>query len=94
MDSGKGVLDRVQIRKTRTFDSSPTRQRGHGGWTPKTFADVDLWPRSCDRVAATIERVKADDPRELRRRSGNSTRTDIVADPADPTPPSSVTLAA
>lgn len=65
----KGILDRVQIRKTRTFDSSPTRRRGDGGRTPKTFADVDLAAIS-DRIAATIERVKADDPRELHRRIG------------------------
>lgn len=63
----KGVLKQVQVRKTRTFDSSPTRKRGHSSRAPKTFADVDLDVIS-DRIADTIERAKATDPRELTRR--------------------------
>lgn len=63
----KGVLKQVQVRKTRTFDSSPTRKRGHSSRTPKTFADVNLDAIS-GQIAATIERAKATDPRELTRR--------------------------
>lgn len=63
----KEILKQVQVRKTRTFDSSPTRTRGHSNRTPKTFADVDLAAIS-GRIAATIERAKATDPRELTRR--------------------------
>lgn len=63
----KGILKQVQVRKTRTFDSSPTRTRGHSSRSPKTFADVDLAAIS-GRIAATIERAKATDPRELTRR--------------------------
>ncbi|MBO0881498.1 MAG: ATP-binding protein, partial [Mycobacterium sp.] len=63
----KHVLQRVQVRATRTFDSSPTRKRGQSTRTPKTFADVDLAAIS-DRIAATIERAKATDPKELAKR--------------------------
>ncbi|MFE6508078.1 helicase HerA-like domain-containing protein [Nocardioides sp. NPDC057764] len=63
----KEILKEVQVRKTRTFDSSPTRTRGHSNRTPKTFADVDLAAIS-GQIAATIERAKATDPRELTRR--------------------------
>lgn len=63
----KGILERVQVRKTRTFDSSPTRTRGHSHRVPKTFAEVDL-EAIRGRIAATIERAKASDPRDLTRR--------------------------
>lgn len=63
----KGVLKQVQVRRTRTYDSSPTRTRGEASRAPKTFADVDLEAIS-GRIAATIERAKATDPRELTRR--------------------------
>ncbi|MFV8160621.1 ATP-binding protein [Mycobacterium sp. 134] len=61
------VLQRVQVRHTRTFDSSRTRRRGQSSRVPKTQADIDLSVIS-DRMAATIERAKAQDPRELGRR--------------------------
>jgi hypothetical protein len=63
----KQILQRVQVRTTRTFDSSPTRKRGQSTRTPKTFADVDLAAIS-SRIAATIERAKDSDPRELHKR--------------------------
>lgn len=63
----KHILQRVQVRPTRTFDSSPTRTRGHSRRTPATFADVDLAAIS-DRIAATIERAKASDPKALTKR--------------------------
>lgn len=61
------LLQQVQVRKTRTFDSSPTRKRGESGRAPKALADVDLDAIS-GRIAATIERAKATDPRELTKR--------------------------
>lgn len=63
----KTILKKVQIRRTRTFDSSPTRRRGHSSRPPKTFADVDLASIS-DRMADTIERAKATDPVALNKR--------------------------
>lgn len=63
----KQILQRTQVRQARTFDSSSTRKRGQRSRVPKTFADVDLAAIS-DRIAATIERAKEHDPRELHRR--------------------------
>lgn len=60
------LFKRTQVREARTFDSSPTPRRGASKRAPKTFADVDLAAVS-ERIASTIERQKADDPRELRR---------------------------
>lgn len=62
-----GILERVQVRKTRTFDSSPTGQRGGKVTEPKSFADVDMGAIET-RMAATIERAKKDDPRELKKK--------------------------
>ncbi|MGJ1741461.1 ATP-binding protein [Clavibacter sepedonicus] len=60
----KKILKQVQVRGTRTFDSSPTRTRGAASRVPTTLAAVDLDAIST-RIAATVERAKATDPREL-----------------------------
>jgi hypothetical protein len=60
------VLQRVQVRTSETFDSSPTRKRGEHQREPKSFADVDMAAIET-RMAETIERAKASDPKELRR---------------------------
>jgi len=65
----EGILRHVAIRERRTFDSSATPKPGESRRQPKTVADVDLEALR-ERMAATIERAKADDPRELRRRLG------------------------
>lgn len=62
-----GILKRVQVRATDTFDSSPTRRRGHRPVDPKGFADVDL-SQIEEQMAATLERAKETDPKELRKR--------------------------
>ena len=62
----KKILKQVQVRGTRTFDSSPTRTRGAASRVPTTLAAVDLDAIST-RIAATVERAKATDPRELTR---------------------------
>jgi len=62
----EGILKRIRIRKRETFDSSATPKPGQAQREPKTVADVDLAALS-ERMAATIERAKAEDPRELRR---------------------------
>lgn len=63
----RGVLSRVQGRKTRTFDSSPTKKRGQSARAPKTFADVDL-SAITERMQATIERAQSTDPRALTKK--------------------------
>lgn len=61
------ILQRVRIRARRTFDSSRTPEAGETSSTPRAFAKVDLEKLGA-RIAATVERAKADDPKELRRR--------------------------
>lgn len=60
------ILQRVTVRPARTFDSSPTRKRGQASRAVTTLTDIDLSAIS-QRMAATIERAKEADPRQLRR---------------------------
>jgi hypothetical protein len=61
------VFRRARIRKAQTFDSSSTPKAGEQRPGPKKLAEVDL-DALRERIAATIEQAKANDPRELRRR--------------------------
>ena len=62
------TVKRVKIRRRWTFDSGATPKNVKAGQERKvaTLADVDLEALR-GRMAETIERVKADDPKELRR---------------------------
>lgn len=60
------VFQRVKVRRRETFDSSATPKVGQRISSPKTLAQVDLQALE-QRIAATIERARAEDPRELRR---------------------------
>lgn len=60
------LLKRVTIRERETFDSSATPKRGVRRAEPKVRAEIDLEKLSAD-IRATVERAKADDPKELRR---------------------------
>ncbi len=60
------VLKQVAFRFRKTYDSASTPKVGEKRPTPKALADVDL-DQLRGRLAATIERAKADDPKELRR---------------------------
>jgi uncharacterized protein len=60
------TMKRVQVRRRRTFDSGATPKSGSSR-KPATLADVDLGAVT-KAMAATIERAKTEDPRELRRR--------------------------
>jgi uncharacterized protein len=65
---GKPIgLRRVRIRERETFDSSATPKAGEHRAEPKALAPVDL-EKLRDRMAQTIERAQADDPKELRKR--------------------------
>ena len=61
------AFQRVQVRRRETFDSSATPEVGQQPKAPKRLAQVDL-ERLRARIATTIEKATADDPRELRRR--------------------------
>lgn len=59
---------RHQIRRRRTFDSgaTPKNVKADQGKPMATLADIDL-PALESQMRSTIERVKADDPKVLRR---------------------------
>lgn len=64
---GKPIgLKRVQILDRETFDSSATPKVGQRAVEPKALAPVDL-EQLRTQMAATIEKAKAEDPKELRR---------------------------
>ena len=60
-----GILKQIKVRKARTFDSSATPLPGQIRVEPKRMAPIDL-ERLGQRIGATLERAKAEDPRELR----------------------------
>jgi hypothetical protein len=62
-----GKMERVQMRRRRTFDSGATPKHAKGAKPAASLADVDLAAVQKE-MAATIEKAKADDPRELRKR--------------------------
>ena len=65
-----GIFKRVHIRARETFDSSSTPKAGEKREGPKKIAAVDL-DELRTKLAATIERAKADNPAELRRQVGD-----------------------
>ena len=61
------TLVKIQFRRRRTFDSGATPKVGGKPRPPATLAEVDLASIK-EAMAETIEKAKADDPRELRAR--------------------------
>ncbi|MDB4874419.1 MAG: hypothetical protein JWM41_865 [Gemmatimonadetes bacterium] len=61
-----GIFKRVHVSAIETFDSGATPKSGERRAEPKTVADVDLGALQ-RQMAATIEKAKADDPKELRK---------------------------
>jgi hypothetical protein len=65
--TSNGIFQRIHTDPIETFDSGATPKTTEKRVEPKRRADVDL--AALERqMAATIERAKAEDPRELRRR--------------------------
>jgi Helicase HerA, central domain len=62
-----GIFKRVHVLPIETFDSGASPAPGVKPVEPKNLADVDLNALK-GQMAATIEKAKADDPRELRKR--------------------------
>ena len=62
-----GIFKRVHVLPIETFDSGATPKAGEQRIEPKRAADVDLEALR-RQMASTIERAKADDPKELRKR--------------------------
>ena len=63
------LMKRIQVRRRWTFDSgaTPANIRSKEGRSPTTLADVDLAILQAE-FKSSIEKAKADDPRELRRK--------------------------
>lgn len=61
-----GIFKRVHVLPIETFDSGATPKPGEKRVEPKTLADVDL-DAVKRQMAETIERAKADDPKELKK---------------------------
>jgi hypothetical protein len=61
-----GIFQRIHTSAIETFDSGATPKPGEKRQEPKAAAEIDLEALR-RQMAATIERAKADDPRELRR---------------------------
>lgn len=67
----------VRFRQRRTFDSGATPKVGQARRKPATVADVDLAAIGA-AMADTIEKAKADDPKELRKQLRD--RDELIAD--------------
>jgi uncharacterized protein len=65
------LMERVQIRRRWTYDSAatPANVRAKERRAPATLGDIDLAALQKE-FASTIEKAKAEDPRELRKRIG------------------------
>jgi hypothetical protein len=79
------IFQRVHVRNRETFDSSATPKRGEARAAPKVLAEVDLEELK-KRIAGTIEKAKAQDPRELQRRVAELERQLRAAAAARPSP--------
>jgi uncharacterized protein len=60
------IAEKVHISKRDTYDASSTPKGNAKSIKPKTLAKADL-EQLGEQIAATIEKAKADDPRELRK---------------------------
>ncbi len=61
------VLQKIHISEKQTFDSTSTPKIGKGTLRARELRQIDLDALKT-KMAATIERAKAEDPRELRKR--------------------------
>lgn len=63
----RGILERVEIRRIRTFDSYRTPKPGERQVEPKARKQLDLDALG-EQMRATVERAKANDPGELKKK--------------------------
>lgn len=67
------ILKRVRVRELKTFDSSATPKVGAKRVVPQRLAPVDIAELRA-RIAETIERAEAEDPKALRARIATLSR--------------------
>lgn len=70
----RGILRRIDVRRIKTFDSYATPKPGETITEPTARQELDLDALG-ERIAATVERAKADDPTHLRARITELERT-------------------
>ncbi|MDN4174714.1 DUF87 domain-containing protein [Nocardioides sp. SOB77] len=80
----QGLLQRVAVRRIRTFDSHATPKPGQKRVAPGARAALDLQALG-ERITATVEKAKADDPKHLHRRIAELER-DLAAERSKPAP--------
>jgi uncharacterized protein len=61
-----GIFVRARVLPIVTFDSGATPKPGERQVVPKNLADIDLGVLK-EKMAATIEKAKSDDPKELKK---------------------------
>lgn len=61
-----GIFKRIHVLPIETFDSGATPRAGEKRVEPKNLADVDIGALT-KQMADTIEKARADDPKELRK---------------------------
>ena len=61
------IGERVEIRRRKTFNSGATPKPGEVKIEPKVLAEVDI-EQLGEQIAATVERAKANDPKQLQKR--------------------------
>jgi hypothetical protein len=76
----RDLLQRVKVHRRRTFDSSATPKAGERRVEPTERAAIDI-EQLGEKIAATAEKAKAEDPRELRRRI-TALERDLAAKPS------------
>lgn len=81
----RGEPVRFRFRMRHTYDAGATPEIGKSRRPPSTLADVDLAAIK-ESMAETIEKAKADDPKELRKRIAQLERELAEARAATPEP--------
>lgn len=61
------VFEKIKIRERETFDSGATPKPGEVIKNPKKMAKIDI-EKLGNAIAQTVEKKKADDPRELKKK--------------------------
>jgi hypothetical protein len=77
----RGIFERISIRRRETFNSGATPKAGQSVQAPKVIAEVDI-ARLGEQIAATAQRVKENDPKELKRRIAELERELEAVDPS------------
>lgn len=80
-----GLFKQIQVLPKVTFDSGATPKAGQVIRPPKSLAEVDLDALKSS-MAATIEKAKAEDPKELRRQIAELNRKIEVLQKEKPAP--------